>query len=243
MTREPYPLGELIARDGAVEYVRDRYLAANGYLHMLYTTEHFYIAEDDTYQPWLSVMGDRPPEVTEAFLRRYLENDRYIAVCTNSESVAAVIAAMMCFTYHEDFWVACLPAPAAGDDTDIRPATERDLPFIAQTYSRSGHDQLLRRIRAGQMWVAADGDTIKGYAGMHKDGSLGFEYVAPAFRRQGIGTRLQNFVAAHMRRNGLTPFVMISKDNEMGRQLQVRQGSRFASRLCYFFAKGPYELE
>lgn len=92
MTREPYPLGELIARDGVVEYVRDRYLAANGYLHMPYTAEYVYIAEDGTYQPWLSVMGDRPAEVTRDFLRGYLEDDRYIAVCTNSEAVAAVIA-------------------------------------------------------------------------------------------------------------------------------------------------------
>ena len=64
------------------------------------------------------------------------------------------------------------------DDSDIRLAEITDLPFIENTYVRSGHEQLLNRIREKQLWIAEAESGIKGYAGVHKDDSLGFEYVA-----------------------------------------------------------------
>lgn len=44
------------------------------------------------------------------------------------------------------------------------------------------------------MWVLEAEHDKKGYAGIHKDGSLGFEYVAPQARRQGVASRMQAFL-------------------------------------------------
>ncbi len=50
-------------------------------------TNDFYIAEDFTYQPWLSVMGNLPQHITEKellnLLKPYVENQKCIAVYTN----------------------------------------------------------------------------------------------------------------------------------------------------------------
>ncbi|MEI3162539.1 MAG: hypothetical protein V8S74_03900 [Lachnospirales bacterium] len=182
----PYPLNLLIDKEGIVEYIRDYYSALNGYLSMLYTEEDFYIAEDTTYQPWLSIMGNITESVTEESLYdklvQYIENDKYIAVYTNIEQVSKLLQKMKKLTYHEDFFVAYIPDIPEIDSNNMRLATIDDLPFIIKTYQRSGYEQLLNRIRKKQMWVLENDKVIKGYAGIHKDCSLGFEYVAPNFR-------------------------------------------------------------
>lgn len=55
------------------------------------------------------------------------------------------------------------------------------------------------------MWVLEAEHDKKGYAGIHKDGSLGFEYVAPQARRQGVASRMQAFLTNHMIENDLIP--------------------------------------
>lgn len=244
-----YPLDGLIEKYGLTDYIRDYYAAVNGRLAMLYTEEDFYIAEDFTYEPWLSIMGgiDFSGKFTDdrlhELLDKHIENDKYIAVYTNLEQVAELLAEFPCFTYHENFLVASILECREVDDSDIRLAEITDLPFIENTYVRSGHEQLLNRIRERQLWIAEAESGIKGYAGVHKDGSLGFEYVAENFRGNHIATRLQHFVAGYMLRHAMMPYVMISEHNTAGKNLQHKLGSHFAKNLFYFFAKGPYVLE
>ena len=41
------------------------------------------------------------------------------------------------------------------------------------------------------MWVLDDGKGIRAYAGIYKDGFLGFEYVVPDSKRQNIAGRMR----------------------------------------------------
>lgn len=240
-------LNTLIVKEGIAEYIRDYYAAVNGYLKVLYEKDDFYIAEDTTYQPWLSIMGTIPDDITEQelydMLTPYIEDDKYIAVYTNVETVSEFLNKFTILTYHEDFWVAVIPKVSDINDKGIRLATINDLPYIEKTYHRSGYKQLQNRINCNQMWVMADGNGIKGYAGIHKDCSLGFEYVAPAFRRQNVASRMQLFIAKQMLADGMLPYVMVSVGNDVARNFQTKFGSEFASKIFYFYAKGPYELE
>lgn len=215
------PLEQLIKKYGIVEYIRDYYSAINGCLKMLYIDKEFYIAEDFTYQPWIVVMGEIPEIMTDeelfALVSEYIMNDKYIAVCTNIKKVEDILKQLEILTYHENFFVGCAKNTSDSekeDMGDIRLATVSDLPFIEKTYRRSGHEQLLNRINAKQFWVACDGEKIKGYAGIHKDCSLGFQYVAEKYRRQRVGSRLQKYVEEYMWKNGMIPYVMISEDNK-----------------------------
>ncbi len=93
------------------------------------------------------------------------------------------------------------------------------------------------------MWVLEDEKGKKAYAGIHKDFSLGFEYVAPAFRRQNISRRMQFFIANHMIDNNMLPYVMIYVENDIAKKLQKKLGSDFADKIFFFYAKGSYEFE
>ncbi len=240
-------LNRLVEKHGMVEYIRDYYAAINGRLTMLYTRDDFYIAEDLTYQPWLSVMGIISDEISDKslfdMLAGYVNDSKYIAVYTNIERVAKFLETFEILTYHEDFLVGEITDVPAADGSDIRLATVSDLPFISSTYHRSGYEKLLNRVKAKQMWVLAHNEEIKGYAGIHKDGSLGYEYVSEKFRRQHVATNLQCFVANYMLKNGMIPYVMISKENSLGKNLQGKLKTNFAKNLFYFFAKGKYILE
>ena len=240
-------LNTLIRNEGIAEYVRDYFAAVNNRLSIMYETEDFYIAEDNTFQPWLSVMGNLPHNMADQelsdLLLPYVENEKYIAVYTNIEKVSELFGRVDILTYHEDFIVGLVPKISCVDENGIRLATVDDLPYIEKTYTRSGHEQLLSRINQKQMWVIDDEKGIKAYAGIHKDGSLGFEYVAPNSRRQNIAGRMQSFIANQMIKNNMIPYVMISKNNEIAKKLQKKQKSAFAEKLFYFYAKGKYELE
>ena len=207
------PLNTLIEKYGTVEYVRDRYAAINGRLKMLYTKDEFYIAEDLTYEPWLSINGIMPNDISDNIILNmiadYVNNGKYIAVYTNIARVAEFLETFEILTYHEDYLVGEITNASIADSSDIRLATVDDLPFINGTYHRSGYEQLLNRIKAKQMWIACDGNEIKGYAGIHKDGSLGYEYVSEKFRRRHI--------ANYMIENNMIPYVMISKENSLGK--------------------------
>lgn len=241
------PLDKLIEKEGIAEYIRDYYSAVNGHLKILFAKDDFYIADDTTFQPWIAFMGHIPEDMTEqelfGILSRYAQNERYIAAYTNIEQVSDLLQKFDVFTYHEDFLVALITNVPDTDPAGIRPASAEDLPYIEKTYTRSGHEQLLSRINQGQMWVMEGDNGIKGYAGIHKDCSLGFEYVAPDSRRQNIASRMQFFIAKQMLKDGMLPYVMISVGNDIAKKLQAKSGSDFAEKTFYFYAKGPYELE
>lgn len=241
------PLNALIQKEGILENIRDYYAATNGRLHLLYSNDDFYIAEDTTFQPWLSIMGHLPESMTDEVLNElltpYVENEKYIAVYTNIDRVSALLQKFEILSYHEDFLIASISKALNVDESGIRLATTDDLPYIEKTYTRSGHEQLLSRINQKQMWVLADDNGIKAYAGIHKDGSLGFEYVDPDSRRQNIGSKMQAFIANQMIDKGMTPYVMISVGNDIAKNLQTKLGAKFANKLFYFYAKGKYELE
>lgn len=240
-------LDDLIQKEGIAEYIRDYYSAINGHLKILYAQKDFYIAEDTTYQPWLSVMGHIPKDIEEqhfySMLSDYIENDRYIAVYTNNKRVSCFLQKFDFFSYHEDFSVALLLKNQNFGEIGIRLATADDLPYIEKTYKRSGHNQLLNRITQQQMWVLEENGCIKGYAGIHKDCSLGFEYVSPNYRRQHVASRLQYFIANYMFEIDLIPYVMISIENGAAKNFQAKLNCDFANNLFYFYAKGAYEFE
>ena len=247
LEKVPFPLNNLIENEGILNYINDYYVLVNGNFNMLYAVDDFYIAENLTYQPWLAVMGTIPKYLTDEKLKElllpYVENEKYIAIYTNNKLISKLLAEFSIFTYHEDFINGQVNPKSNSNYSGIRLATENDLPYIEKTYTRSGHNQLLNRINQKQVWVLEDNGVLKGYMGVHKDSSLGFQYVDPNARRQNIATRLQTYIANQMLKNNRIPFFMVSLHNEVALNFQKKLGSTFATKLFYFYAKGPYELE
>ena len=105
-------------------------------------------------QPWLSIMGHIPHNMTEQelgdLLLPYVENEKYIAVYTNIKRVSELLNKVNILTYHEDFIIGLVQKTSGVDKSEIRLATIKDLSYIEKTYIRSGHKQLLSRINQKQ---------------------------------------------------------------------------------------------
>lgn len=151
----PFPLNKLIEKEGILNYINDYYVSVNGNFNMLYAVDDFYIAENLTYQPWLAVMGTISYDLTEEKLKNlllpYIVNEKYIAIYTNNKVISKLLAEFSIFTYHEDFINGQVNPKSNSDYSGIRLATEKDLPYIEKTYTRSGYNQLLNRINQKQM--------------------------------------------------------------------------------------------
>lgn len=122
---------------------------------MLYAVDDFYIAENLAYQPWLAVMGTIPSDLTEDKIRElllpYIENEKYIAIYTNNKVISKLLSEFSIFTYYEDFINGQVNPKSNSDYSGIRLATEKNLPYIEKTYTRSGYNLLLNRINQKQV--------------------------------------------------------------------------------------------
>lgn len=151
----PFPLNKLIEKEGILNYINDYYVSVNGNFNMLYAVDDFYIAENLTYQPWLAVMGTIPYDLTEDKLRElllpYIENEKYIAIYINNKVISKLLTEFSIFTYQEDFINGQENPKSNSDYSGIRLATEKDLPYIEKTYTRSGYNQLLNSINQKQV--------------------------------------------------------------------------------------------
>lgn len=148
-------MNKLIEKEGILNYINDYYVSVNGNFNMLYAVVDFYIAENLTYQPWLAVMGTIPNDLTEEKLKNlllpYIVDEKYIAIYTNNKVISKLLAEFSIFTYHEDFINDQVNPKSNSDYSGIRLATEKDLPYIEKTYTRSGYNQLLNRINQKQV--------------------------------------------------------------------------------------------
>lgn len=86
----------------------------------------------------------------------YIENEKYIAIYTNNKVISKLLAEFSIFTYYEDI-INGQVNPKSNSDysgiwlAGIRLATEKDLPYIEKTYTRSEYNQLLNRINQKQV--------------------------------------------------------------------------------------------
>lgn len=148
-------MNKLIEKEGILNYINDYYVSVNDNFNMLYAADDFYIAENLTYQPWLAVMGTIPYDLTEEKLKDlllpYIVNEKYTAIYTNNKVISKLLAEFSIFTYYEDFINGQVNPKSNSDYSGIRLATEKDLPYIEKTYTRSGYNQLLNRINQKQV--------------------------------------------------------------------------------------------
>ena len=99
----------------------------------------------------LNYVNDYYVSVNGNFNMLYIENEKYIAIYTNNIVISKLLAEFSIFTYYEDFINGQVNSKSNSDYSRIRLATEKDLPYIEKTYTRSGYNQLLNRINQKQV--------------------------------------------------------------------------------------------
>ncbi len=121
----------------------------------------------------------------------------------------------------------------------FRTFTKEDLPVYAACYGHgSGDEEELRDdIARGDVVGILDEGELMGFAGFHKEGSMGMLEVFPGFRRRRIGTYLLSHLINLRLERGQVPFCNVYLSNEASIRLQRSLGMHRASGLSYWMWK------
>lgn len=113
----------------------------------------------------------------------------------------------------------------------IRPATADDLGYIKSTYYDMDINALLERIQSGNLWMMYEPRIgyVVGYCGIHDDDTIGFTFVSPDRRRQGLGLEITDYVTDILASRGFVPYVQILSHNIAEIKLYHKLGYEYNS--------------
>ncbi|MCQ2539579.1 MAG: GNAT family N-acetyltransferase [Acetatifactor sp.] len=117
---------------------------------------------------------------------------------------------------------------------NIRQLTLDDLEYVNKHYRYEEREYLARRIWAGLMFGAYDGDRLVGFIGVHGEGSGGMLYVDREYRRQGIAESLEAYLLNRCIERGWIPYGHVMEGNEASELLQEKMGLYKASKKLYW---------
>ncbi len=120
---------------------------------------------------------------------------------------------------------------------DFRTFTRDDFPVYTAYYgdgSDEGGLELMDDIERGDVTGIYDGGALMGFAGFHKEGSMGMLEVFPPFRRRGIGTFLLSHLINLRLCDGCVPFCNVYVSNTASIRLQASLGLHQAKGLSYW---------
>ena len=90
------------------------------------------------------------------------------------------------------------------------------------------------RLQSGNIFGAFVNGGLAGFAGVHKEGSLGMLEVYEEYRRQGIGCALEAFMVNRHLSMGYTPYGNILEENQASLELQGKLGLCMSRQLLYW---------
>lgn len=125
---------------------------------------------------------------------------------------------------------------------DIR---KLDLSYLDAVSARQEHND--RRyikicLELGNLYGAFVGDELVGFAGMHREGSLGLLYVEEAYRKEGLAASLEAFTINKTMEKGWTPYGHVVCGNEASERLQEKLGLYRAKKTVWWLERGKKVL-
>lgn len=153
-----------------------------------------------------------------------------------------------------DVWMECfqavytrkemLPVPKIMISTDgephpaaVAPLGREHLAVVAANYELTDEAYLLDRIAHGCLLGAFAGDTLLGFAGIHKEGSTGMLSVLPEYRGAGVGKLLETALINLQLEKGFTPYGQVECDNEASLAMQKKLGLYFSKEKVWWLEK------
>jgi len=132
------------------------------------------------------------------------------------------------FKYHQ-ICLQCYHKPAKGK-ADIHAPTDAEAEWIAETYGTSVGD-IVKMRENNTIFVYRNGDEAVSYVGIHIDGSVGFLYTKPEYRKQGYATKLEDELFK-IRKAPI--FSQILEDNKASIAMHRKNGWRFNRYKIYW---------
>lgn len=121
----------------------------------------------------------------------------------------------------------------------VRPLNLDDLRFVLEHYDNPGayEAHIRERIEEGMIGGLVGGE-LAGFAGIHREGTMGLLEVLPAFRRRGLAETLEAALIAQQLRRGYLPYCHVRRGNTASERLQKKMGLRFDEESTFYWI-GP----
>lgn len=146
----------------------------------------------------------------------------------------AELESPLCRELGMETWMRCRQAvylrkePPAVTEEDIRPLSEEHLDFLQANYRHEDSEYLAWLLERRALFGAFRDGKLVGFIGKHAEGSMGLLEVLPAWRRQGVGERLERFLIARELEQGNLPYCHVFTDNHVSLALQRKLGLTLA---------------
>lgn len=140
----------------------------------------------------------------------------------------------LCRELGMETWMRCRQAvylrkePPAVTEEDIRPLSEEHLDFLQANYRHEDSEYLAWLLERRALFGAFREEKLVGFIGKHAEGSMGLLEVLPAWRRQGVGEKLERFLIARELEQGNLPYCHVFTDNHVSLALQRKLGLTLA---------------
>lgn len=119
----------------------------------------------------------------------------------------------------------------------FREFSQKDFPIYAEHYKSGDEEELMKDVLDKRVIGIYDDKILMGFAGFHKEGSMGMLEVFPSFRRKGVGTCLISHLINLRLDSGCIPFCNVYVSNEPSIRLQAVLGMSKAKGLSYWLWK------
>ncbi|WP_283683395.1 GNAT family N-acetyltransferase [Parablautia sp. Marseille-Q6255] len=106
--------------------------------------------------------------------------------------------------------------------------------LIQHHYDKISEEELWQIRRLHNLYAGYLDGVCVGFIGSHLEGSMGLLEVLPAYRRRGYAVELEQFMIAHMHRQGLFAFAQIETWNEKSLNLQKKLGMQISEEKVYW---------
>ena len=122
---------------------------------------------------------------------------------------------------------------------DIRVLTLEHLDYLCAHYGQEQRAYLEERTGSGYMYGVFVEGILRGFVGMHSEGSIGFLYVEPCCRRQGLAGSLEAYCVNRHLGRGWIPYGHVVQGNEASEALQEKLGFYRAGKTFWWLEKKP----
>lgn len=126
---------------------------------------------------------------------------------------------------------------------DIRRLTMEHLDYISGRQEHNDRSYVKICIGLGNLYGAFVGDKLVGFAGMHREGSMGLLYVEEAYRGQGIAEALEAYLVNKTLEKGWVPYGHVVCGNEASERLQEKLGLYRAEKVFWWLERQWGEKE
>lgn len=128
-------------------------------------------------------------------------------------------------------------APLPVRHRDIRRLGPEYLDYVSSRQEHNSRRYMEICIRQGNLYGAFLEGKPVGFAGVHREGSMGLLYVEEQYRGMGIAEALESFLVNRFQEKGQTPYGHVICGNEASERLQEKLGFYKAEKTVWWLEK------